>query len=464
MTKTWQRTILAVVTAVALPVVGACQMSMLETIPIQEANGETCRSAAGAYFLPKKQILLSIKQDGENSPYELVLSGTKPIADRQRIFCLDYLGSALADDTVHVNRDIHGLLQLVSSVADDKSKQIAETLIEVGVIAATGNPNFAITRSTKIRRGEDVILAEYQVDPFDREQLAELNRALAVAYGYCVIIDGHTVHPKDSQAYCNNPRGLGPAEPPSTPIFKAPPSSLELPPLPADAAIAGILYRPNLTHRMTVLRRRDPGSQKKWELFQTTQLEMPNLAPVFSIGVERSLFVKRTTRLDFDSGVLRDITIEKPSELVEFMEIPLVLAQAIVKIPAEVIKVRLASTSNQKLLIDAQRELLATQRAYAYTLRDLRDKAAQDTQSTLSGNRNLSTSGLNNSSRFRAQNIAAPGPGVAEAVTTICSVKCRGRPSSSICLAGCRTHAATCPDSPEEPEFENCMNNFRPAP
>ena len=59
---------------------------------------------------------------------------------------------------------------------------------------------------------------------------------------------------------------------------------------------------------------------------------------------ERSAFVKRTTRLDFDAGVLKDITIEKPSELVEFMEIPLVLTQALVKIPAEVIKVRLAST------------------------------------------------------------------------------------------------------------------------
>jgi hypothetical protein len=107
-------------------------------------------------------------------------------------------------------------------------------------------------------------------------------------------------------------------------------------------------------------------------------VEMPNIAPVFSIGVERSMFVKRTTRLDFDAGVLRDITIEKPSELVEFMEVPLVLVQALVKIPAEVVKVRLASTSNQKLLLDTQRELLATQRDYFKTVKELQEKAAKN--------------------------------------------------------------------------------------
>ena len=96
-----------------------------------------CQTAAGAYFLPKKLIDFTITQADDNAVFKLNFDGTSSVADRQRAFCLDYLGSPLADDTVHVERDGQGLLKLISSVADDKSKQIAETLIES---ASSGRP------------------------------------------------------------------------------------------------------------------------------------------------------------------------------------------------------------------------------------------------------------------------------------------------------------------------------------
>jgi hypothetical protein len=64
---------------------------------------------------------------------------------------------------------------------------------------------------------------------------------------------------------------------------------------------------------------------------------MPNASPIFSVGVDRSAFVTRkTTLLAFDAGVLRDITIEKPSEVLSFVEIPLRVAQVVVAVPAEI--------------------------------------------------------------------------------------------------------------------------------
>lgn len=352
-----------------------CSMEMIATLPIQDASGQTCKSAAGAYFLPKKHIVFNITQADGTSPYVLTFSSPAPVADRTRMYCLDYLASALADDTVHVNRDANGLLQTISSVADDKSKAIAEALIQTGVIAATGNPNFGF-RAAKIKAGAVYILAEYSIDPFDRDKLAVVNATLGPTYGYCIVVNGYTVHPDDVQAYCDNPLATRNAGQRKPMVFKAPPALVELPALAPEVESVGVLYRPNLTHEILVYRRYDPGSRKVWQLLQTARVEMPNVAPVFSIGVERSAFVKRTTRLDFDSGVLSNVTIEKPSELLEFMEIPLVLAQALVAIPAEILKVRVASTNNQKLLIDAQRELLATQRAYVGTLRDLRAGSA----------------------------------------------------------------------------------------
>jgi hypothetical protein len=99
----------------------------------------------------------------------------------------------------------------------------------------------------------------------------------------------------------------------------------------------GILYRPNQTYNLVVFRRRDPQSGTRWRLFQTKRIEMPNASPIFSVGVDRSAFVTRkTTLLAFDAGVLRDITIEKPSEVLSFVEIPLRVAQVVVAVPAEI--------------------------------------------------------------------------------------------------------------------------------
>jgi hypothetical protein len=444
-----RQAILATVMAINLHVAGGCQM--LQTIPIVDASGEICKSASGAYFLPKKQILFSIKRDDDTSPYDFSFDGTRSIADRQQSFCLDYLGSAFAEDTVHVSRNFDGLLTIISSVADDKSKQIVENLIEVGVIGATGNPNFSIARSVKIKKQQDTfILADYQIDPFDLEQLAEVNAAMASTYGYCVLIEGHTIHPADIQAYCNNPRGRTTNTGGRTVPLKAPPARVELPPLPSDAAMKGILYRPNLTYEMIVLRRRDPKSRHRWELVQSTKIEMPNVAPVFSIGVERSLFVKRTTRLDFDAGVLKDITIEKPSELLEFMEIPLVLAQALVKVPAELLKVRVASTKNEQLLMDAQRELLATQRAYANTLSQMRATA---TQSSSSVQRSLppgNTDGV--AGAFRSQ----PDPAKARAADAACQLLCTG---ANCTVEMCKVIAA---ERCEGQELSTCLPPLLP--
>jgi hypothetical protein len=63
--------------------------------------------------------------------------------------------------------------------------------------------------SSSVQGGESAALrlcwAHYQIDPFDRVKLAEVNAALAATYGYCVIIDGHTLRRAPVQSYCNDP-------------------------------------------------------------------------------------------------------------------------------------------------------------------------------------------------------------------------------------------------------------------
>jgi hypothetical protein len=140
------------------------------------------------------------------------------------------------------------------------------------------------------------------------------------------------------------------------------------------------------------------------------------------------------------------VTIEKPSELLEFMEIPLVLAQAIVAIPAEVIKVRLASTNNQKLLIDAQRDLLATQRAYVGALRDLRTDATGTTE-TDGRKLALPASEVGVGRAFQRQ----PGPDAERKIGDTCTLFCAGsRCTRDACMI---TAASAC----QGQELNQCL-------
>jgi hypothetical protein len=349
--------------------VGGCKM--IDTQLVQVGSGPVCQTAIGAYFLPKSHLQIVISQ-APDLPIKFTLSDAVPSADRHQIYCLDYLGSGFAEDTVNVIRNDKGLLTKISSIAEDKTKTIALQVLEIGLIAATGNPEvtgLGLRDADFGKQNNERILAAYDFDPFDLPKLAEINSVLTLVYGYCLTVDGHTVPNPHTQVYCADPKRYETTRSKSAPA----PAAATMADL--TEANRGILYRPNQAYQLFVFRR-PPKSGTRWQLYQTKQVEMPNIAPIFSIGVDRSLFVKRSTTLEFDNGVLRDIFIEKPSEALEFVEIPLRVVQALVKVPAEILRVRIAAVDNQKRLIEAQKELILNQRAALEAAKSLRNDAA----------------------------------------------------------------------------------------
>ena len=339
--------------------------TVIGSVPMQDVDGHMCETSAGAYFLPKKHLSIQVTQDTDGKYYKIAFGEPKPYADRRQHYCLDYLASSVASDTVEIGRSSDGLLQKISTVADDKSLKIVEKIVDVGLIAVTGNPGFGISRSLRTTEGEPV-LADFNFDPFDEPRLAEINTTLAT-YGYCIYVVRHTSNP---QRMCSNPARY---EIEYAPIVKA----RYLPPIPFEEGRHGILYRPDMTYEVVILRRRDPKSHDKWKIHQVKNVELPNIAPVLSIPIERSVFVKRETTLEFKDGVLQDVSIKKPSELLAFSEFPLKVAQAIVAVPSELIKVRIASTNNRERLINAQIQLIATQKAYAEEMEKLQKRKEQ---------------------------------------------------------------------------------------
>jgi len=120
----------------------------------------------------------------------------------------------------------------------------------------------------------------------------------------------------------------------------------------------GILYRPNISYKMVMYRKLDPDGPEPWRLYLTKWFDMPNLSPVLAVDVKRALFSTRKTRLEFNKGVLADVTVEKGSEALGFVAIPLVVAKAIVDVPAQIVKVRLTDTKNETALLNAQIALM----------------------------------------------------------------------------------------------------------
>jgi hypothetical protein len=429
-----------------------------------------CEGPLGAYTLPKRVITAVVSETTavtgtKRLQRSIVVTGPTviPDPDPRFSFCLNYLGSPFAEDAVVVSRTEDGLLMRVYSRLADKTKQIAGKVLDIVGVGLTGNPAFdGALRSRKLQIGTDVaIIASLTFDPFDRVEAARMNRRLS-ELGFCVYIEGATFDldiPPDT--YCAAPgRFLMTPPPPRGPVVKAPVLLMVNEPVPPQAAASGILYRPNLRYELTVKRRREPDLPGDWRVIETRQIEMPNASPVLSLQIERSLFVTRKTDVTFDYGTLLDVTIDKPSELAEFVDIPLQAVQAAFAIPAQMVQVRINRANNEERLIRAQSALIATVRNYKLDIQPgpLQSDVVPVNSNAVSPNRNANAvGGGGQSSRFA-------DPRFRDDAEAVCGKHCAESSNQSklanppTCATTCLSRAQQCLDTGAEATADECFN------
>lgn len=336
---------------------------MLETSGLDVQATADCLNSAGAYFLPKKVLTVEVK--GRNTGggplrgYGIeVTDDWMSVPDRGQSYCLDYVGSITSRDEVGIVRSPEGLLARVYTRAEDKTVEIAKTLIDTGfLLGAAGGRQLLGETTTPFSAGP------FTFDPFDPYEAAKINAALR-PYGYCVFVDGFSFPPGVQPAsWCERPQVL------SIHATKAPPLADPLPP--PEVARRGVLYRANITRTLTVLRKANPEGRDPWLLTMTKQIEVPNRAPVFVVEVNRSLFVDRITDLEFKDGVLTNVSVKKPSEAAAFVEIPLAVVSAVVALPGTIMKLKINDANNMERLIKAQTELIAVRRQHLDSIESL---------------------------------------------------------------------------------------------
>lgn len=307
-----------------------------------EATVLSCSAAFGGYHLPTGLLKVTVTDPDSRDNRKISIEGPVPAADRDLgPVCLYHSNSILSQDDINVRRDSEGLLMSVASKAVDRTPNIAENIADI---------QLAVRGPSAVEQANS-----FEFNPFDLVEAARINTALS-ALGYCVVVENVTAPHVGEPHYCANPK------PPTghVDIITARPAEEVMP----DGSLraGGILYRPLLPRVLNVYWQEEPG-RGKFKLLERREIAMPNGAPVFVLRVPRAAFATRTTNITFEHGVLRAVEIDKTSEVVGFLKIPLEITDRLISIPAEILQIRIGAVTDQQRLIATQAQLLEAYRA-----------------------------------------------------------------------------------------------------
>ena len=347
----------------------ACSRPMLSTGSIPATTGSVstadvgCRSNAGAYRLPKRLVTVTItdgKAGGTRTRYDLTLNAKNTmVSEKGEPFCLDFLLSALSSDRVGIKRHSNGLLDRIYTRAEDQSKPIADALIRAAgdmVAASKAGGLDRLAQKQVLNASGDAVFASLDYDPFEEGEAREINRGLR-PFGYCVYLDPRDdpyVPAWSSAQLCNRQSARRNPGPDGYGLEKMAARKLMQ---------RGVLYRPELSHRLVILRKDDPDNPREaWHLAATEYVQMPNRAPIFALGVNRAMFVTAETDVQFDYGLLKNVTVIKPSELNAAVDIPLYAAQVALSIPAATLSIFRNEAANRRQLWQTNAQLIDTLR------------------------------------------------------------------------------------------------------
>ncbi|MFN3170703.1 MAG: hypothetical protein ACE37E_08420 [Hyphomicrobiales bacterium] len=365
---------------IAVPVLGGC-VSSIVSYEVQDhgtafqsgvQTAVACETELGTYALPDRHLSITIEGTG---PYGIKVETEDTdllFADRSAIYCLDFLYSWFGSNQIGVDRN-GGLLTRIFTKFDSQTNEIArETINAAATLASAGaaaqfarsDPN-AFARSAQQARdtvvdattvGSDT--RRFTFDPFDETAARRVNGELR-HFGYCVYFDNRNDPriPSWWSTVCGHRTSHVHYSYPEEQFVQEQATARQL-------ATRAILHRPEISHRLVVLQRTDPGDRHEpWVMVGTEHVMLPNRAPIMALGVTRGLFADADTNITFNNGILTDIDINKPSELDAFTALPIYAVNALLSIPERTFALLQNDVANRQALIDSNRELIATLRS-----------------------------------------------------------------------------------------------------
>ena len=108
----------------------------------------------------------------------------------------------------------------------------------------------------------------------------------------------------------------------------------------------GIYYRPLLPYELSII-------NEKFAIYYQETISLPNEAPILAVDLTRGPFITKKMTLTFKNGILTQMKVDKPSEVLAAMNIPLDIVKAVVALPTELIQFKMNYSSENKKLYDA---------------------------------------------------------------------------------------------------------------
>ncbi len=397
-----------VVAAVAASILCvACSSQMQRSAPLSidylSANPLTKKGITGMpYFLPDTVVPVTISGDFVVLPerkekksltgadYEYVLTVTvgvtKQVADPDAPLMLEYRPEAGTADTFKVAVGANGLLSTVNSTSKDESAAI---IIKLAELAKEG-----LKAATSLAKGPSpaAALVEEEEDPQDTRRrkcaatlkkmsvttevnLSDVLRAATDGYATGTLpTDRFNQKVVDAMRLVPNHR--------YTPQLV---KSIELTtkargPLPGTVSDARALTNPNATAYSGIVFRMMTPRTLTLDLSTAgldfgngctlvseaasigdTTLMVADPLKTFVVDNSRTAFVVKKVNLTVSDGVLLGIDVDKPSELLAAISLPVEVLKVIASIPAEMLSIKVKQVSDEKSLSAAQVEMLKLQ-------------------------------------------------------------------------------------------------------
>lgn len=277
----------------------------------------------------------SVLTDSEKFACTLAIKETFTEPDPKFLFSLDHLRDYFADDKVAVTLTANGLLAKIDISAEDKTGEFVTKLAELAKESAKAFA--AVSVQGEGEEGPPPFYFSLVVDPADDVEVARVEQQL------------HDLgcHIKVTSIRQNS--GSSTQEKYLTPDPKL-----------LEGSRNGIFFRPALPYTLTFLWEGTRGGYGFRKIENT--LYLPNEAPVMLLDFERVAFGKYTHVVDFENGILKQMTFGVPSSALGFMTIPIEVAKTIANIPGEILQLKFNVISKEKDLLDKQAELINSQK------------------------------------------------------------------------------------------------------
>lgn len=309
-----------VIVLCCLSVLSACSRPVLQSsVTTQPVDQNITQPDTMGYFLPKGLIRMQLKPD-PLKPNDLQLTtSVRYIQDPGYFFTLKYLPMTTFDDNIDVKLTEQGFLDAILVTTTDKKREIVGKVIEIAKeIAKIATFPGAVKKIEDKKKKVPNIDVEFDPDLFLNAERGTERR----------ILEDRFFKPYNIKVQLKRtfPHGR---------FTKQGPTDQK-----------GIYYRPLLPYELSV-------EYEAEAIYKNETILLPNEAPIMAIDLTRGAFIKKAMTLNFKNGILTQITVDKPSEVLAALDIPLDIAKAIVSLPTELIQFKVTYSSENKKLYDA---------------------------------------------------------------------------------------------------------------